>query len=102
MHLALSCTGGPEMPARAGSRLRKGSGARARRFEPRAAPATAEHRSEIVLFEACLGFVSKDDYSEPFIAALWDSLPGPASILQGVFQKAKAVLCNMRGRSLQK
>lgn len=49
------------------------------------------------MFKACLGFVSKDDYSEPFIAAVWDSLPGPAPILQGIFQKAKAVLCNCKG-----
>lgn len=50
-----------------------------------------------VLFEACLGFVSKDDCLEPFIATVWDSLPGPAPILQGIFQKAKAALCNCKG-----
>jgi len=79
------------------SQLRKRSRARARQFRPRPEPTTTEHRGKTVLFEACLGFVSKDDCPEPFIATVWDSLPGPAPILQGIFQKATAVLCNCKG-----
>lgn len=76
--------------------LCKGSRARAQQFHPRPAPTTTEYEAKL-LPRLCLGFVSKDDCPGPFIATVWDSLPGPAPILQGIFQKAKAVFCNSKG-----
>lgn len=92
---ALPC-GGPEMPPQALLAV-QGEQGESSAVSPQTSAYYNRVRGKTVLFEACLGFVSKDDYPEPFIATVWDSLPGPAPILQGIFQKAKAVLCNCTG-----
>lgn len=77
------------------SGLCKGSRERARQFHPTAAATAPEYRSRTVLSAACPGFVSEAHCPEPFIATVWDLAQLP--VLQRVFQKAMAVLCNCKG-----
>lgn len=88
-----------ELPARA-LRAVRGEQGEGSAVSPHSSTHCPEYRSRTVLFAACPGFVSEDHCPEPFIATVWDSVPGPAPYPAEGLPKSYGCALQLQGEPL--